>query len=253
MKELPHFVKYFKYKGKSDFDFLKKWELAFEDDFTASKLDSEKWSNVSFISEKLLGDNYSMPGDLHVFANGKNVKTGGRLTLSVKKEKGAGKVWQMSAGFIPVEFDYTSDLVSTNKNFWQEDGIFEAKIKFNPIKQVVSSCYLSGENSTPRINLLEMGTKNQLGVSMLTNSGKVNSTGLNISNLKKGKSYIFTVEKSGSSVIWRINETEVLTIQDSKLNFPLHINAASIVVYDVPGSSLPANFEIDWVKCYSKK
>ncbi len=253
MKELPHFVKYFKYKGKSDFDFLKKWKLTFEDDFTASKLDSEKWSNVSFISEKLLGDNYSMPGDLHVFANGKNVKTGGRLTLSVKKEKGAGKVWQMPAGFIPVEFDYSSDLVSTNKNFWQEDGIFEAKIKFNPIKQVVSSCYLSGENSTPRINLLEMGTKNQLGVSTLTNKGKVNFTGLDISNLKKGKSYIFTVEKSGSSVIWRINESEVLSIQDSILNFALHINAASIVVHDVPGSNLPVNFEIDWVKCYSKK
>lgn len=253
MKELPHFVKYFKYKGTADFDFLKNWELTFEDDFSANKLDAEKWSNVSFISEKLLGDNYSMPGDLHVYANGRNVKTGGKLTLSVKKEKGAGKVWQMPAGFIPVEFDYTSDLVSTNKNFWQEDGIFEAKIKFDPIKQVVSSFYLAGENSTPRINLLEMGTKNQVGVSTLTEKGKVNSTGLDISNLKKGKSYIFTIEKLGNALTWKINETEMLTIEDSALNFPLHLNAASIVVYDVPGSNLPVNFEIDWVKCYRKK
>ena len=253
MKDLPHLVKYFKYKETSDFDFLKNWELSFEDDFSSAEIDSEKWSNVSFIAGKLLGDNYSMPGDLHVFANGENVKAGGKLTLSVKKEKRAGKVWQMPAGFIPVEFDYTSDLVSTNKTFWQGDGIFEVKIKLNPIKQVVSSFYLAGENSTPRINLLEMGTKNQLGVSTIAESGKVNFNGLDISNLKKGKSYIFSVEKSGSSLTWKINEIEVLTIHDSTLNFPLHINASSIVVYDVPGSNLPVDFDVDWVKCYRNK
>ncbi|NOR76549.1 MAG: hypothetical protein GQ525_15515, partial [Draconibacterium sp.] len=253
IKKLPHIVMYFKYKGTSDFDFLKNWELTFEDNFSSSKIDTEKWSNVSFIAEKLLGDNYSMPGDLHVFANGKNVKTGGKLTLSVKKENIAGKVWQMHAGFVPTEFDYTSDLVSTNKSFWQEDGIFEAKIKFSPTKQVVSSFYLAGENSTPRVNLVEMGTKNQLGISTLTNNGKVNYTGLDISNLKKEKSYIFTVEKAGNTLIWKINEVEVLTLHDSTTNFPLHINASTIVVYDVPGSNLPVNFEIDWVKCYRKK
>ncbi|MCF6358157.1 MAG: hypothetical protein L3J54_10165 [Draconibacterium sp.] len=253
MKELPQFVKYFKYKGTADFDFLKNWELTFEDDFSASKLDSEKWSNVSFIAEKLLGDNYSMPGDLHVFANGKNIKTGGGLTLSVKKETSAGKVWQMPAGFVPVEFDYSSDLVSTGKSFWQNDGIFEAKIKFSPCKQIVSSFYLAGENNTPRINMLEMGTKNRLGISTLTESGKVNSKGFDISNLKQGKSYIFAIEKLGSSLTWKINETEVGSVQDSTINFPLHLNASSIVVYDVPDSKLPIDFEIDWVKCYHKK
>jgi len=253
LKELPNFVKYFKYKGTADFDFLKNWEVTFKDDFSGGKLDTEKWSNVSFIAEKLLDDNYSMPGDLHVFANGKNIKTGGKLTLSVKKEKGSGKVWQMPAGFVPVEFEYTSDLVSTGKSFWQEDGIFEAKIKFNPCKQVVSSFYLAGENNTPRINILEMGTKNRQGISTLNDSGKVNSTGFDISNLKQGKSYIFAIEKLGSLLTWKINETEVLSIQDSTLNFPLHINASSIVVYDVPSSKLPINFEIDWIKCYRKK
>ena len=253
MKELPHLVKYFKYKGTTDFDFLKNWKLTFEDDFSSNELDTEKWSNISFIAEKLLGDNYSMPGDLHVFANGKNVKTGGKLTVSVKKEKRSGKVWLMPAGFVPTEFEYTSDLVSTSKSFWQEDGIFEAKIKFDPLKKVVSSFYLAGENNTPRINLLEMGTKNQVGVSTLKDNGKVNTTGLNISNLKQGKTYIFTIEKTGNSLTWKINETEVLTIHDSTLNFPLHLNASSIVVHDVPGSNLPVDFEIDWVKCYRKK
>lgn len=253
MKARPHFLRYFKYKGTNAFDFLKNWEITFEDDFSAAKLDGEKWTNIGFIANKLLGDNYSMPGDLHVFANGKNIKTGGKLTISIKKEKKAGKVWKMDAGFIPTEFDYTSDLVSTGKSFWQEDSIFEAKIKFNPFKKVVSSFYLSGENNTPRINMLEMGAKNNVGISTLNNSGKIVLQGLNISKLKRDKSYIFSVEKSENSISWKINETEVFAVQNSVINFPLHLNASSIVVYEVPGSKLPVNFEIDWVKCYRKK
>jgi len=252
-KEIPHIQNYFKYKGTSDFDFLKNWELTFEDSFSSQKLDKEKWSNISFIANKLLGDNYSMPGDLHVFNKGKNIKTGGNLTIVTKKEKENGKVWQMPAGFVPTDFDYTSDLVSTSDNFWQEDGIFEAKIKFNPVKQMVSSLYLSGENNMPRINLMEMGTKNRIGVSVLNGSGKIENNGLEIGNLKKGMSYIFTFEKSGDRLSWKINETEVFTTQDTTLNFPLHLSASSIVINDVPSNSLPSAFELNWVKCYQKK
>lgn len=253
MKIFPHLITYFKYKGTPAFDCFTKWEVAFEDDFSSSVLDSEKWSNVSFIADKLLGDNYSLPGDLHVYNRGKNVQVGNKLTLSVKKEMAAGKMWKMSVGFIPVELEYTSDLVSSGKSFWQEDGIFEAKIKFNPVKEVVSSFYLAGENNTPRINLVEMGTKNNVGISSLNGSGKVENKGLDISNLKSGKSYIFTIEKAGSTITWKINEAEVLSVQDSSMNFPLHLNVSSVVVNEVPGSKLPQKFEIAWVKCYRKK
>lgn len=250
MKTLPHFINYFKYQGSTKFDFFNNWELSFEDNFK-SGLDKEKWSNVAFVAQKTLGENYSMPGDLHVFANGSNVKVANKLTISVKKEKRKGMVWQMPAGFVPVEFDYTSDMVSTNKSFWQEDGIFEAKIKFNPHKQVVSSLYLCGENNTPRINLLEMGTKNNVGVSSVNASGKISNKGFDISKLKKGASYIFTVTKSGNSLKWSINETEIFETQDASMNFPLHLNASSMVVYEV--SNLPIDFEIEWIKCYCKK
>ncbi len=252
-KEIPHIKNYFKYKSSSDFDFLKNWEITFEDDFSGNKLDEGKWSNVSFLANKLLGDNYLMPGDLHVFMNGKNIKTGGKLSIVVKKDKAMGKVWQMPAGFIPTEFEYTTDLVSTGENFWQEDGIFEAKIKFNPVKQVVSSVYLSGENNTPRINLMEMGTKNSVGISKLNNNKKIETNGLDIANLKSGKSYIFAVEKNGNNLSWKINEVEVFASTDSTMNFPLQLTASSIVVHDVPAANLPYAFEIDWVKCYRKK
>ncbi|MDB4583120.1 hypothetical protein N9164_08210 [Draconibacterium sp.] len=253
MKAQPEFKNYFKHKGTTNFDKFKEWEVAFEDNFSSSKLDSEKWSNVGLVAEKTLGDNYSLPGDLHVLTGGKNVQTGGKLTVSVKKEKAKGKVWQMPAGFVPAEFDYTSDLVTTGKSFWLDDGIVEAKIKFNPLKEVVSSLYLCGENNTTRINLLEMGTQNNVGVLTLNGSGKIKNEGFDISKLKKGQSYIFTLKKTGSLLKWKINDTEVFSLQNPSLNFPLHINASSMVIYDLPGANKPVNFEINWVRCYRKR
>lgn len=252
MKKLPHLVKYFKYKGTTIFNFFKEWEVVFEDDFLKPQPDFEKWATKGYIAEKLLGDNYSLAGDSHVFTNGKNIKTNGKLSIEVRKEKATGKVWQMPAGFIPVELEYTSGIVSSWKSFWMEDGIYEAKIKFDPVSQIVSSFYLAGENNVPRVNLLEMGNKNRLGV-MKLDSGKASVNGMDISNLKKGKWYIFTIVKQGSNFTWKINESEIITVQSPEMNTKLHLNASSIVVADIPGSQLPAGFEIDWVKCYRKR
>ncbi len=252
MKKLPHLVKYFKNKGTTVFKFFNEWKVVFEDDFKNSVLDSEKWATKGYVAEKLLGDNYSLAGDNHVFTNGKNLKINGSLKIEVKKEKAAGKVWKMPAGFVPAELDYTSGIVSSWKSFWMEDGIIEAKIRFNPAEQIVSSFYLAGEKEMPRVNLLEMGAKNRLGVINISSAGKANVNGMDISNLKKGKWYIFAVVKQGSSFTWKINESEILTIQSSEMNNKLHINASSIVVNDVPGSLLPVDFEIDWVKCYCR-
>ena len=253
MKNIPHLIKYFKFKDTPVFDFLKSWDVVFEDDFSDQQLNLEKWATRSYWADKLLGENYSMPGDLHVSTSGGNIKTGRKLAIEIKKEKSVGKVWQMPAGFVPTEFDYSSGIISSGNSFWQEDGIFEAKIKFNPVKQVVSSFSLLGENETTRTNLLEMGTKNRLGISTIDNKRKVKVKGISISNLKKGKSYIFTIEKSGKSFTWKINETEVLKLENTEINYPLHINVSSIVVYEIPGSRLPVKFEMDWVKCYKKK
>lgn len=257
MKKNPRLIKYFKYKNTSDFDFLKNWEVVFEDDFSAPVLNAGKWTTSSYWADKLLGGNYSLPGDLHWFTPGKNCKTGGKLSIEVKKEKAEGKIWKMPGGFVPAEFDYTSGLVSTGRSFWNEDGIFEAKIKFSPEKEVVSSVYLQGEKNMPVVHLLEMGTKNRIGISNQDGNGKLIMEGLDISNLSKDKFYIFSVERSGKTFTWRINETEVLKLERTDTERSLHINASTLVVYEIPGLILPkarpVKFEIDWIKCYRKR
>jgi len=253
MKKLPHLLKYFKYKGSDAFRFLTEWEVTFEDNFSQTKLDSEKWETSSFIANKMLGDNYSLAGDLQAYTSGDNIKVGQKLTIEIKKEKKTGKVWNPSAGFVPTELEYTSGMVSTWKSFWQEDGIVEAKIKFNPVKQVVNSFYLSGEQNMPHLNLLEMGLKNRVGVSTLNLSGKAEVNGADISNLKKDKWYIFAVEKQGKNFSWKINDTEIFSADTSELDNNLHLNASGLVIDEIPSSKLPVSFEIEWVKCYRKK
>jgi len=253
MKKRPHLIKFFKYKGTDAFDFFRDWEVSFDDDFSEDKIDPEKWSFQSLWADKTLGRNYSLPGDLQVFTNGENISCGGKLVIEVRKEKSEGMVWQMPVGFVPAEFDYTSGMISTGKSFWQEDGIFEAKIKFNPVKEVVSSFILQGEKNSPRIHLPEIGTKNRIGISNTDNKGKLIMEGMDISNLRKGKWYIFTLEKSGNVFIWKINETEILRLENSSFNSPLHINLFSIVINQIPRSKLPVRFNVNWVKCYRKK
>lgn len=251
LKKQPNLVMYFSYKDGNAFDFFKNWAVTFEDDFTAAKLDEKKWSGKTYIGEKMLGDNYSMAGDLQAYTNGKNTKTLNKLSIEVRKERSTGKVWQQTSGFLPVEMDFTSGIVSSWPSFWQEDGIFEAKIKFSPVKQVVSSFYLTGEHNMPRINILESGAKNRVGIISFAN-GKPEVDGLDISNLKRDKWYIFTLEKEGSTIVWKINEVEVFRTQTSSFNEQLHLNASVLVVDEIPGSQLPVIFEIDWVKCYRK-
>ena len=87
----------------------------------------------------------------------------------------------------------------------------------------------------------------------LNGGGKLTASGVDISNLKSGKPYLFSLEKSGKNFTWKINEKEVHRMENSEINYPLHIHASSIVVHEVPGHFLPAEFEIDWIKCYRKK
>ena len=254
MKKRPHLVHYFKYKSSSDFDFFRKWETTFEEHFSGPQIDAEKWLTKSVVADKLLGENYSLPGDLHVFTNdGSNLKLNNKLSILVKKEKQKAKVWDVSSGFVETEFNYTSGTISSGKSFWQEDGIFEAKIKFAPVKNVVSSFFLSGEANMPRITLLEMGEKNRIGISSFGSDGKLKVDGMDISNLKNDHSYIFTLEKNGNEITWKINEVELFKTSTSLFTEKLQLNANSIVIDEVQGSLLPVSFDVEWIKCYHKK
>ncbi len=249
LQKLPQVVNYLKYKNSNAFDFFKKWKLVFEDRFEISKLDTQKWMTKSHWASQSLGQNYSQVGDLHAFTDGKNVSVDGKsLKIEVRKEKAKGMQWRIPFGFVEQEFDYTSGIVSTAGNEWWKHGILEAKVKYAPSHNLVDAIYLLGEETSPQINLVEMGAKNRVGLLSKSTDG-IQADCESISGLKSGEFYIFRLEWSAHSLVWTINDREILNLTQNIPTFKMHLNAASIVVAE-PVSNLPHRFEIGWVKFY---
>lgn len=248
IRKLPQFQIYQKYHNSNALDFFKKWELVFEDRFELGKLDASKWTTIFHAAAQTLGQNYSQPGDLQAFTDGRNVSVDGqKLNIEVRREKTKGMQWKLPFGFVEQDFDYTSGLVSTGENGWWKHGILEAKVKYAPAQNLVDVIYLLGEENSPQINLVEMGLKNRVG--MLVRSGaEIQETAENLSGLKTGDWYIFRLEWTTHSLTWKINNREILHLTHHIPGFKMHLNAASIVVNE-PGS-LPHRFEIDWVRYY---
>lgn len=248
-QKLPQLINFLKYKNSDAFDFFRKWDLVFEDRFEGGKLDAQKWMTQSHWGNQALGQNFSQVGDLHAFTDGRNVSLHGKsLKLEVRKEKIKGMQWQIPFGFFEKEFDYSSGMVSTAGGEWWKHGILEAKVKYAPSQNLVDAIYLLGEESSPQVNLIEMGAKNRVG--LLSKSGEgIQAECESISGLKAGEFYIFRLEWSAGSLVWTINGREILTVSQNIPAFKMHLNAASIVVTE-PTESLPHQFEIGWIRFY---
>jgi hypothetical protein len=249
MKEWPQLINYLKYKHSTAFDFFKKWDLVFEDRFDSGTLNTEKWMTQSYWASQALGQNFSQVGDLHAFTDGKNISLNGQgLKLEVRHEKATSMQWRIPFGFVEQEFDYTSGIVSTAGGQWWKHGILEAKVLFDPAKHLVDAIYLLGDESSPQINLVEMGEQNRVGLFTRKSDG-FHAESESLSGLKTGQYYIFRLEWSAHSLVWKINDRVVLTITHNVPAFKMHLNAASIVLAD-PITSLPHRFEIEWVRFY---
>jgi len=243
------FINFQKYKNSNAFDFFRKWNLVFEDRFDQGILNAENWMPRLYIANQTLGQNFSQPGDLQAFTDGKNLSVDGKsLKIQVRKEKTKGMQWQIPFGFVEKEFDYSSGIASTAKMEWWKHGILEAKVKYEPDQHIVDVLYLLGEEGTPQINLLEMGVVNRMGLLARGKDG-LQTYCESLSGLKKGEYYIFSVEWTTQSLVWKINGREVHRLTHQIPSFKMHLNAASVVVND-PQSVLPHQFEIDWVRFY---
>ncbi len=248
LKKMPQLVNYLKYHNSNAFEFFQKWELVFEDRFNSGKLDREKWMTQSHWASQTLGRNFSQVGDLHAFSEGRNVSVDlNALKIEVRKEISHGMQWQVPYGFVEQEFDYSSGIVSTAGVEWWKHGILEAKVKYEPSNHLVDAIYLLGEETSPQVNLLEMGVQNRMGMLTKATDG-IHAECESISGLKAGEFYIFRLEWNPNLLVWKINDREILTVLNNVPAFKMHLNMASIVVSEP--TDLPHRFEIDWVRFY---
>jgi len=241
--------KYLKYIDSEDFDFIKKWELSFEDSFNNGKFDDSKWSSVFNNSDGILDSNVSLKEDKHFFTSGRNISLEvNNLCITTKKELVDGNIFDPKIGIIKNQFNYSSGIVTSKDSFSQKYGKFEAKIKLGDMS--VSQCFwLSGTVNSSHIDIIKSISKNKALVSLI--NSKTDKEHLVVNGLDLSSDfYIYTLIWSPKKIEWRINDVLVWTQTEGIPSVPLSLSFASCVFEDLKIKS--SKMLIDWVKVYKR-
>ena len=248
---------YFKQLKSDKFSELKKWELTFEEDFTANKLDRKKWITRYFWGNALLKESYALSHEKHFFTDGDNLEFDDTaLRIVTRKEKATGKAWNPTVGFFPKEFNYTSGLISTGNSFRQRYGTFEAKIRLSSSYPVNHAFWMISEKIVPHIDIMKADKKLSMNA-YWGNPDEKNGIRKKISNLKRARFtndyFIYSLEWLENTLTWKINGVTVATSTTGIPREPMYLLLSSGLYKDTNGTTLPAELAIDWVRCYQKK
>lgn len=244
LKKHEDILWYFKVKDSDKFDELKSKELVFTDEFDGDKLDTRKWLTNYFWGEKLLKDRYSVDSDLQVYTEKDNFEVrNSLLKIHTKPQRITGKVWSGSEGFRTKEFSYSSGLINSGNSFRQKYGIFSAKIKLgNPAAR--NNFWMLADRITPHIDICR------------TSGGKVwaDSSAGNNAVAKKSISskyatdfYIYTLEWTRESLVWKINGEEFYRQTSNVSQEPMYVLLSGGLEKPISGMT---TMEIDWVRVY---
>ena len=238
---------YFKVKDSNKFNALKNRELTFGDEFEGDKLDTKMWLTNYFWGDKLLHDRYSVESDLQAYTERDNFEIRNSiLKIITKPQKVQGKVWTVADGFKPKEFAFTSGIINTGKSFRQKFGTFTAKIKLGD-PSVKSAFWMLADQITPHIDVCRtLNGKVAVNYFASVNKKAKASVGSKYAN----DFFIFSLEWSADKLVWKINNTEVLTQTSDVPQEPMYILFSGGL--DKPVNSM-TSMEIDWVRVYQPK
>ena len=256
LKKSEKIIWFQKLKNTHKFDEIKKWESTFSEDFSEKKLDPKKWITQFFWGKNLIQRGYSLAGDMQAYTDGKNLDVSNNsLKIVTRKEKAEGLAWDKRFGFVPQTFDYTSGIVNTGESFRQLYGKFEVKIKFTMAPNVFHAFWLVGDSMLPHIDVIRQngGNKPSVQGSMFWQNGqdKPRSFKAPLSGFDFSKDYyILSIEWTPNKLEWKING---VTYAQTTNNIP-KTDAYLVISSGVSGNKaddmLPANLEIDWIRCW---
>jgi hypothetical protein len=247
LKKDQDIVWYFKVKDSNKFDILKHRELVFSEEFEGDKLDTKKWLTNYYWGEKLLKDRYSIDTDLQYYTEKDNFEVRNSfLKINTKQQKISGKAWSAVKGFTTKEFSYTSGLINTSTSYRQKFGVFTAKIKLGDPNSR-SAFWLLSEKASPLITVCRT-TEGKVWFDLVSTDGKSVKTKLGARYA--GDSFIFTLEWTASSLVWKINGVEASRQSENVPQEPMYINLAGGVNKPLSGMT---SMEIDWIRVYQSK
>lgn len=247
---------YLKNIDSPKFNWHRLWNETFAEKFESKNIDSSKWMTRYYYGDKMLKDSYSLSSDKHFVTDGKNVKIdGSELVITVRKEEVKGKSWHPTMGFVTRDFGYTSGLLSTGKSFRQLCGTFEAKIRISKSPDIMNAFWMVGEKQMPHIDIAKASKKlsfgNIWGNAIDTGGAKKFSKKYKRAKFS-GDYFIYTLEWTPGKLTWKINGLEVAATNQGIPEEPLYIVLSAGLHKDMNGSLLPANMDIDWVRCFQR-
>ena len=246
LKKNEDILWYFKVKDSNKFDILKSRDLTFSEEFDGDRLDTKKWLPNYYWGDKLVKDNFTVGNDLQAYTEKDNFEVrNSLLKIITKPQKKEGKAWT-AGGFKVHEFNYTSGIANTGTSFRQKYGIFSAKVKLgNPAAK--SSFWLISDKITPHIDVCRTENGKVTADYFASPEKRVKgSTGGKYAN----DFYIYTLEWTLDKLVWKINDTELLTQTGNVPQEPMFINLSGGL--DKPVNSM-TTMEIDWVRVYQPK
>jgi hypothetical protein len=254
LKKSEKIIWYFKTQNSKKFDEIRRWDITFSEEFDKPKLDESKWLTRYFWGDKVLKDSYVNMGEKQFYTGEKNIAiSGGIMKVQTRREKASGKVWNPAIGFFPKDFDYTSGIINTGNSFRQQYGLFEAKIRFNRNYPVNHAFFLVSDLMLPHIDVARASKAISIGTYWGNPNAKggIEKKSASMSRSKYGFDYyIFSLEWSREKLVWKINGVPAYTATSGIPQLPMYININSSVYQDLNGSVLPAELEVDWVRCY---
>jgi len=246
LKKNEDIIWYFKIKDSNKFDILKNRELTFSDEFDGNNLNEKNWITNYFWGDKLLKDNYTVGNDLQAYTEKENFEIrNSLLKIITKPQKKNGKAWS-PGGFVIKEFAYTSGIISSGKSFRQKYGTFSAKIKLgNPATKC--AFWMLSDKITPHIDVCRKEKGKVVSDFFATADKRAKaSIGAKYAN----DFYIYTLDWTPDKLVWKINNTEVLTCTSDVPQDPMYILFSGGL--DKPVNSM-TTMEIDWVRVYQPK
>ena len=238
---------YFSVRGSDKFDVLKNRVLTFSDEFEGSAPDSTKWLNRYYWGDKLLHDSYSIATDLQCYTPSENFEVRHSvLRIITKPQKITGKVWDPAKGFYNKDFAFTSGILNTGVSFRQKYGTFTAKIKLAD-HHVRNAFWLTGERITPHVDVCRSGN-GKVWFDLFTTQG--NQLKKSTGSRYLSDFFIYTLEWTPESLVWKINGVEVMRQTSGVPQEPMYMSFAGGIDKPVGGIS---SMEIDWVRVYQSK
>ncbi|WP_430815890.1 glycoside hydrolase family 16 protein [Carboxylicivirga sp. RSCT41] len=253
----PDYNWYVKTEKKNSFNTINKWELCFEDEFSAKQLDKGKWITGYYWGKALLNKTYVLENENQFFTDN-NIKIDGNgVNINTKNEEAEGLVWDMQRGFMPKTFNYTSGMISTGQSHRQAFGKIEAKVRVNHNKAVTHAFWMVGEEMAPQIDIFRFNAKNAKsftsGLQLLNGkTPKVVTKTVNGANFENDF-YIYSLEWTKDKINWFINGVKVNEQSSNIPHSPMYLVFSSHMTENAENIDSNASIQVEWIKCYQSK